>query len=115
MDMPDDSGSTRRDSLMQILNTAPEDSEMYDSALAQLEDAPEIPFYLEHIWGWFWQIHRGRTYGMSGPNPLTWPDIQSWTNLLQTTIRPIEVEILKEIDNVYLEYVAKKQKKKGKK
>lgn len=115
MDMPDDSGSTRRDSLMQILNHAPEGSEMYDSALAQLEDAPEIPFYLEHIWTWFWQVHRGRTYGMSGPSPLTWPDIQSWTTLLQTNIRPIEVEILKEIDSVYLEYVAKKQKKKGQK
>lgn len=114
MDMPDDSGSTKRDSLMQILQTAEEGTEMYDSALAQIEESPEIPFYLEHIWQWFWQIHRGRTYGMSGPNPLTWTDIESWSNILQTEVRPIEVEIIKEIDSVYLEYTAEQKKKKGK-
>ena len=112
MDMQDDSGSTRRDSLMQILNSAPEGSEIYESALAQLEEEPEIPFYLEHIWAWFWQLHRGRTYGMSGANPISWEAIQCWSNILQTEIRPIEAEILKEIDSVYLEYVADKQKKK---
>jgi hypothetical protein len=50
---------------------------------------------------------------MSGPNPITWQDIEAWSNLLSTQIQPIEVEILKEIDSVYLEYMAEKQKKKG--
>ena len=97
---------------MQVLQSSEEGSEIYESALLQIEEAPEIPFYLEHIWGWFWQIHSGRTYGMSGPNPLTWTDIQSWSNILKTDIRPIEAEILKEIDSVYLKYVSEDKRKK---
>lgn len=116
--MPDDHGSSKQDSLMQILNSAPEDSEIYESALIQLEEAPEIPFYLEHIWEWFWQLHRGRSYGMSGPNPITWENILAWKNLLEIQIRPIEIEIINEIDSMYLKYISdkhKKKKKKGKK
>ena len=114
MDMPDDSGTTRRDSLMQVLQTAPENSGMYEAALSSLEEAPEIPFYLTHVWDWFWQIHKGRTYGMSGPNPLTWTDIESWRNILDIQINPLEVELIKEIDSAYLEYLAKKHKARGK-
>ena len=112
--MPDDSGVTRRESLEQVLNTAPEGSDMYETAMEQLENVPEIPFYLTHIWDWFWQIHKGRSYGMSGPNPLTWPDIEAWRNILNIQIRPLEVELIKEIDSTYLEYLAKKHKAKGK-
>lgn len=63
---------------MQILNNAPEGSEMYDSALAQLEDAPEIPFYLEHIWTWFWQIHRRKNLWYVGAEP---PNLARYTIL----------------------------------
>lgn len=111
MNMQDEKGVTRQDHLMQVLNSAPEDSEMFATALLELEESPEIPFYLEHIWGWFWQIHKGRTYGMSGPNPLTWENIKSWRDLLEIQIRPIEIEIIYEIDSVYLKYIADKRKK----
>lgn len=96
---------------MKALEDAPEDSEIYLSALEQLENLPEIPFYLEHVWTWFWQIHRGRTYGMSGPNPITWENILAWKKLLDIQIRPIEIEIINEIDNTYLEYISDNQKK----
>lgn len=99
--------------MIKVIQEAPEGSELYESAISQLEDASEIPFYIAHIWEWFWQINKGRTYHMSGPNPITWQDIEAWSNLLSTQIQPIEVEILKEIDSVYLEYMAEKQKKKG--
>lgn len=115
--MPDDTGTSKRDSLMQVLNSAPEDSEIYESALSQLEESPEIPFYLEHIWGWFWQIHRGRSHGMAGPNPITWENILAWRDLLEIQIRPIEIEIINEMDSVYLKYISDRHKKnrKGKK
>lgn len=115
--MPDDTGTSKRDSLMQVLNSAPEDSEMYESALCQLEESPEIPFYLEHIWAWFWQIHRGRSHGMAGPNPITWENILAWRDLLEIQIRPIEIEIINEMDSMYLKYISDRHKKnrKGKK
>jgi|SRR6056297_1063877 len=112
MDMPDESGSTRRQHLMQALESAPEGSAIYEDALAQLDDAPEIPFYIVHIWEWFWQINKGRSAGMSGPNPITWQDIVNWNKLLNKQIRPIEVEILYEIDSVYLKKNAERAKKK---
>ena len=114
MNMPDETGNSKRDTLMQVLNSAPEDSEMYESALAQLDESPEIPFYLEHVWNWFWQIHKGRTYGMSGPNAITWENILAWRMLLDIQIRPIEVEILNEIDSAYLKYISDQHKKKRK-
>lgn len=112
--MQDKTGSTKRDTLMQVLQNSEEGSDLYESALAQLEDQPEIPFYLEHIWEWFWQLRKRVPSGMSGQNPITWQDIQSWSNILQTEIRPIEAEILAEIDDVYLKYVSDKQKKEKK-
>jgi len=113
MDMQDDKSISKREHLMQVLNSAPEDSEIYESALEQLDNIPEIPFYIEHIWAWFWQINKGRTSGMSGPNSLSWNDIKAWQELLQIQIRPIEVEILYEIDQVYLKYISEERKKKG--
>ena len=114
MDMPDETGSSRREHLLQVLENAPDDSELYDITLLQLADIPEIPFYLEHIWNWFWQIHQGRTQGMSGPNPLTWQDLYSWQNVLQIQVRPFEFELIKEIDSTYLKYISDRQQKKKK-
>jgi hypothetical protein len=111
MDMKDKNDTSKREHLMQVLHSAPEGSEMYESALAQLDEAPEIPFYIEHVWAWFWQISKGRTSGMSGPNSLTWQDIKAWKDLLQIQIRPVEVEIIYEIDQVYLKYISDKKGK----
>jgi hypothetical protein len=110
--MPDENDNTKRDSLLKVIQDAPEDSELYFSALEELDNAPEIPFYLEHIWEWFWQIRKGVQQGFSGPNPISWADINFWSNLLEIEIRPIEVEIIKEIDSVYLKYIADDTKKK---
>ena len=114
MDMQDELGISTREHLMQVLQSAPEGSEMYESALSQIEDNPEIPFYIEHIWVWFWQLSKGRTAGMSGANALSWQDIKAWNELLQIQIKPVEVEILYEMDSLYLKYISDKQKKKGK-
>jgi hypothetical protein len=116
MDMKDEQGVSKREHLMQVINSSPEDSKSYESALEQLENISEIPFYIEHIWIWFWQISNGRSAGMSGPNALTWQDIKAWKDLLQVQIRPVEVEIIYEIDRAYLKYISdsNKKKKKGK-
>lgn len=115
MDMKDEKETSKREHLMQVLQSAPEGSEIYESALAQLEDCPDIPFYIEHIWEWYWQIKKGIQPGFSGSPPLTWDGIKAWKELLNIQIRPIEVEILYEIDSVYLKCISDKQKKKGKK
>ena len=114
MDMKDENGVSNRDHLSQVLQSAPEGSEIYESALSQLEESLDIPFYIAHVWEWFWQISRGRSSGMSGANALTRQDIKAWKDLLEIQIRPVEVEILYEIDAVYLKHIADKQKKKGK-
>jgi len=110
--MADTDGTSKRQHLLKVVEEAPEGSELYESALAELDESPTIPFYLEHIWEWFWQISRGRSGGLSGPNPLTWQDIKSWKDLLEIQIRPIEIEILYEIDSVYLKFISDKQKTK---
>jgi hypothetical protein len=112
--MPDDDGVTKRDHLLNVLEQAPEDSDMYNSALIELDEGPEIPYCIEHVWEWFWQIHKGRTNNMSGPNPLTWTDLLAWTVVTGIQVRPIEFEIIKEMDSAYLKYVSERQDKKRK-
>jgi hypothetical protein len=103
--MKDESGGTRRDSLMQVIESAEEGNDLYESAINELENGPKIPFFLEHVWQWFWEINKGRTVGMSGPNPLTWQDLYCWQRVTNKEVRPIEFDFLREMDSAYLKYI----------
>ena len=51
----------------------------------------------------FLEIHDGRSYGMSGPNPLSWGDIQAWNDLMDAGLTENEVRLLKALDATWLE------------
>ena len=110
-----ESGVSQRESLEHVIKTTPEDSKAYKSAKAQLDAEPEIPFCLQHIWQWFWELHQTRAQGMDGPMPITFEEIQSWNFLKGIGITDLETDILKRFDSVYIQYVDKKNKEKRKK
>lgn len=96
----------------QVLNQSAPGSLAYKSALEELENEPEIPACLEHVWQWFWFLHSTRSSGMNGPLPISYLEINSWQETTHTPIRPFEVNIIKQLDATYLSYNHKEQKKK---
>ena len=106
--MQDKNGSTKRQSLMQVLETTPEDSAAYQSALVQLENQPEIPDWIQHIWEWFWELNRTRQSSMSGAEAISYREIKAWNYLKKINIRDLEVDILLLIDSIYLKIMRKK-------
>lgn len=75
-----------------------------------LLEMPELPEAVEHIWGWFSEIASRRTGNGYGPNPITWHDIQAWSQLTQTNALPWEVRMLCSLDRAWLQTHATKPK-----
>lgn len=110
MDTPDDQGYTQRSTLEQVINSTSPDSPAHLSAKARLEEEPEIPHCLRHIWDWFWDLNASR----HEVSPLSYQEIKAWSELTYTCIRAEEVTILKYLDYKYIRYVNEKREKKYK-
>lgn len=68
----------------------------------ELVNPNEFPLVLAYIWSAFISLSRGRTIGFSGPNPLTYPDIESWMRLTGTPLNSRDIEAVKTLDNEYI-------------
>ena len=64
--------------------------------------APEFPDIVSHVWEAFLDLHKGRSYGMSGGNPLTWTDIAAWCNLTGIVLSSWEVNTIKALDMAWV-------------
>lgn len=113
--MPNEDGQTERESLEHVLEASPPDSPSYLSAYYKIYSGPQVPACLEHVWHWFHDLHSTRRAGFSGPDPLSFSEIQAWMNLTGTIVRPYEVQIIKALDNAFLKHMQKQQQKKKKK
>ena len=51
------------------------------------------------MWGWFWALSARRTHGMSGPNPITFSEIEAWSRLMGANPRPWEVWLITRLDD----------------
>lgn len=47
-------------------------------------------------------MHKGRSYGMSGPNPLGWSEIKAWCDLTGIVLLSWEVDVLKALDMAWV-------------
>lgn len=63
---------------------------------------PPFPDRYAHLWQAFVDIHKGRSYGMSGPNPLSWQDILAWDTLMRAGLQDWEVRVIKALDLLWL-------------
>jgi hypothetical protein len=61
-----------------------------------------FPDVAAHIWATFIELHDGRTYGMSGPNPLSYEGIHAWSSLVGLELSPWEIELIKSLDNLWI-------------
>lgn len=61
-----------------------------------------FPDIASHLWATFIELHDGRTYGMSGPNPISYDIITAWCDLTGVDLSPWEVTIIKSLDNLWI-------------
>lgn len=63
---------------------------------------PPFPDRYGHLWECFLDLHSGRSYSGSGPNPLSWQDILAWSRLTRAGLREWEVRVIKALDQLWL-------------
>jgi alpha-ketoglutarate-dependent taurine dioxygenase len=110
LDVPDKSGKTLRTNIEQAIQSLPQKDPKRAELEEELQKGQNIPENLEHVWNWFWSLHYARTHSANGPNPITYSEINSWSKLTNTKVRPTEINILRRLDTTYLEFVAEQQK-----
>ena len=63
-----------------------------------------------HLLSTFDALSSARSYGMSGPQPISHIEIKAYGELMNEEFLPWEVETLREMDNAYLDESYKIQK-----
>lgn len=58
-----------------------------------------MPFQVDHVWSWFWEICRRRR---KGPEAFTHADILAWAEATQTDINPQEIQMITDMDDVWM-------------
>jgi len=87
---------SKRERLLQVYKTTKKLPE-------ELKSEPEIPNIASHLWAIFCELSSSRQVGFN-PNPISYSEIQSYCILTQTHLDPIEVKLIKEMDNAFLTY-----------
>ena len=50
----------------------------------------------------FLEIGRRRSFGMNGPDPLSWQEIHSWIQVSSTPLNRLEAKIITELDEIWM-------------
>jgi len=90
--------ATERDHLEQV-------AKQLGTQLAEVEKANAnaiFPDVASHLWATFIELHDGRTYGMSGPNPISYDIIKAWCDLSGIDLSYWGVKIIKSLDNLWI-------------
>ena len=62
----------------------------------------DFPDSLLYVWQSFIELSQARQAGLNGPSSLTYTDIKAWSELTGNELSPVDVEIIKKLDTLYL-------------
>ena len=65
---------------------------------------PHVPEAGILLWNIFMKLAATRTYHMAGPNPISYTEIAAFCNLTGQPLQPNHVEIIRALDDAWLEY-----------
>ncbi|WP_275788561.1 phage tail assembly chaperone [Pararhizobium gei] len=69
---------------------------------------PRLPAGGQMLWAWFCDLSRSRSYHAAGPNPISFVEIAAYRDLHRIPMDVRHVEILRAMDEVYLESTMKR-------
>ena len=67
-----------------------------------VEDQPDFPDELEHVWRAFTRLSGARQPGFSGPSPITYEGIQAFMDVTGEPLDPWEVDVIKVLDAEFI-------------
>lgn len=65
---------------------------------------PHVPEAGILLWNIFMKLAATRSYHMAGPNPISYTEIKAFCNLTGQPLQPNHVEIIRALDDAWLEY-----------
>lgn len=68
---------------------------------------PPLPHVVVYLWRIFRRLSNRRGGTGAGPAPISWEAIRAFQHLTGTALAPWEVEIIEELDAIYLSEMAK--------
>lgn len=68
----------------------------------ELRDLPSLPYATNYIWGWYQALTDRRTSGFN-INPISWPEMKSYFDLMRITPKRWEVATIAAIDDAFLQ------------
>lgn len=74
----------------------------------ELEALVDFPVSMQFVWKYFIDLSDSRTLSMNGVNPITYSDIKAYFELHKIDNYPWEVDVIKKLDKLMLEYYAQK-------
>lgn len=77
---------------------------------AMLADAPPIPAGTEALWRDFLALHDSRGSSGFGPMRITFNDIDAWQRVTGAKLKPWEIDLVRQADNLWLSDFAPKPK-----
>jgi hypothetical protein len=92
-------GATLREHLEKIQQQSGKTPKQLESV-----DRPDAALYL---WEWFIDLSNGRQYGECGAMPLSYAEMQAWSNLRRIRPEAWEAEAIRRLDHAYLNETAK--------
>jgi hypothetical protein len=92
--MTDQDGITIRETLEQV--------ERQTGHTPQELIGPDFPELLSYVWSVFLCLHSTRQSGFSGPNPISYQEIQAYKNTTNSCLSSRDVETIKRLDKVYM-------------
>lgn len=70
----------------------------------------KVPEGAAILWNAFMALSRARSCGPMGPNPISYPEIAAWAQLMQMPLEPHHIETLAAMDAVWMERAYSKAK-----
>ncbi|MGG5810942.1 phage tail assembly chaperone [Falsiroseomonas sp. CW058] len=88
-------GESQRDALERV-------AEITGKRPRELDAAPGLPHGTERLYDIFAQLSAGRSYGMSGPMPLSSLEIQAWCSLTGQRLDGWELTAIRRLDAAWI-------------
>jgi hypothetical protein len=73
--------------------------------ITEVAKPPPIPSTLKPLWWTFLALHGARSGNGMGINPISFTEIDAWCRLSRVTLDPWEVDVIRLLDNAYLESI----------